>query len=222
VYVPAPFRPHSQGQVFDVIDSHPFATVVTADPGGGVPTVTHLPLLLDRGRGGQGTLVGHLARANPHAELLRLGSPTVAVFHGPYGYVSPSWYRQEPSLPTWNYVAVHAAGTPALVDDPHHLLRLLSRTVDVLEASGGEAQPWVLDQESDYVVGYLGPIVAFELAIESLQAMIKLSQNLDESLRSRVIDGLRRRDHHGDRELADAMQEDAIHEHVAVDGPKDR
>jgi transcriptional regulator len=150
-------------------------------------------------------LVGHLARANPHSDLLGAGAATVAVFAGPSGYVSPSWYRQEPSLPTWNYLAVHAEGIPALVDDPEHLRALLTRTVDHFEARDGGEQPWALDAGSDYVAGYLGAIVAFELPVDSLQASFKLSQNLEEPLRSRVVDGLRRRNSAGDRGLADAM-----------------
>jgi transcriptional regulator len=89
------------------------------------------------------------------------------VFAGPSGYVSPSWYRQEPSLPTWNYLAVHAEGIPALVDDPGHLRALLTRTVDHFEARDGGEQPWALDAGSDYVAGYLGAIVAFELPVDA-------------------------------------------------------
>lgn len=209
MHVPEFFRPSSQDQTFDAMENFPFATVASACPAGSAPFITHLPLLLDRGRGAHGTLVGHIARANPHTSLLREGAPTVAVFHGPHGYVTPTWYRQEPSLPTWNYVAIHATGTPALVDDGTHLRTLLTRTVNYFETRGGGNRPWPLDTDTTYVVGYAKAIVAFEIPIVALEGAFKLSQNIEEPLRSRVVEGLRRRDRCADQSLADAMDAQA-------------
>lgn len=108
MYVPEHFQPADLKQIHEAIEAYPFAALISTTTLDLPPAVTHLPLLLDRDRGPRGTLVGHLARANPHAGLLGRKRPTVAVFSGPHGYISVGWYRQEPSLPTWNYVAVHA------------------------------------------------------------------------------------------------------------------
>lgn len=207
MYVPDAFRPADERDICEVVDRYPFAIVASADHAGCGLAVTHLPMLLDRERGSHGTLVGHLARANPHSQLLASGAPTTIVFHGPQAYVSPTWYQHEPSLPTWNYVAVHATGRPMLREDDAHLLALLSRTVEVCEAAYGESAPWTLDTDSTYVTGYTKFIVAFEMPIASLTASFKLSQNIATPLRARVIDGLRRRNHDWDGALADAMDD---------------
>lgn len=127
MYVPPAFRPHDDAEIFTVIERYPFATLATASPHG-PPTLTHLPLLLDRHRGPHGTLIGHLARANPHCGLLAEGAATTVVFHGPHAYITPTWYAEEPSLPTWNYIAVHATGGSHLVEDEDYLPLRVGRT----------------------------------------------------------------------------------------------
>lgn len=204
MYVPQAFLPASDQEMHDVISRSPFATLITAGPGGPA-AVTHLPLLLDRDTGAHGTLVGHLARGNPHAEMLAGGWPTTAVFHGPQAYVSPAWYEQEPSLPTWNYVAVHAGGRPLLREEPGHLLALLRRTTIELERSFGDSTPWELADDNDSVDRFINEIVAFDLPLDTLEGAFKLSQNVDAALRARVRAGLRNRNDGQDRLLADLM-----------------
>jgi transcriptional regulator len=51
------------------------------------PAITHAPLQFERSRN---VLVGHMARANPHAKALVDGATVTAIFHGPHVYVSPS------------------------------------------------------------------------------------------------------------------------------------
>ena len=55
---------------------------------------------------------GHVARANPHWKQLANGSPVLVMFHGPHTYVSPSWYADTQSVPTWNYAVVRARAAP--------------------------------------------------------------------------------------------------------------
>ena len=65
--------------------------------------------------GEHGLLEGHFAKANPHWRALA-GRETLVVFPGPHSYVSPSSYVERLSVPTWNYIAVHAYGTLELVE----------------------------------------------------------------------------------------------------------
>jgi hypothetical protein len=76
---------------------------------------THLPLVV-KDEGPHGLLEGHFARANRHWQALA-GRETLAVFAGPHSYVSPTLYVDPLSVPTWNYIAVHAYGTLELVED---------------------------------------------------------------------------------------------------------
>src|SRR5262245_53081218 len=139
MYRPPAFREERREVLHELIRHHSFGTLVSLLEG--ELFSTHLPFLLDARRGQHGTLLGHMARANPHwrafepwpgkgdsyqsngpsepSERLE-GSPpaSLATFQGPHAYISPSWYEAEVAVPTWNYVAVHAYGYPRIVTDP--------------------------------------------------------------------------------------------------------
>src|SRR4051794_13841570 len=80
----------------------------------GSATATHLPLLV-KDDGEHGLIEGHFARANQHWQALA-GRETLVVFPGPHSYVSPSFYVEPLSVPTWNYIAIHAYGTLQLIE----------------------------------------------------------------------------------------------------------
>ncbi|RUW63731.1 FMN-binding negative transcriptional regulator [Mesorhizobium sp. M7A.F.Ca.US.008.03.1.1] len=176
MYSKPEFAPLSQDEVFCLIEEAAFATVVTSGPQGLV--VSHLPFVLDRVRGENGTLVSHLARANPQSALIAEGRETVAIFHGPHGYISPSWYPRNPvrdSAPTWNFAVVHCHGHPVSLDD-HATAKHLLQLVDVLEK----------DRDDRWRMRELGPggmerrvphIIGFDLPIDRLEAKFKMGQD---------------------------------------------
>lgn len=141
---------------------------------------THLPVLLDPAQGANGTVFGHLARANRQWQVLAAGGEAMLVFAGADAYVSPGYYpskRDNPrTVPTWNYVAVHAYGRPEVFHDAERLLDVVSRLSDRHEQ--GRDAPWsVQDAPADYIEGMLKAIVGFRLPIERLQGARKLSRN---------------------------------------------
>jgi len=176
MYSKPEFAPLSRDEAFGLIEATAFATVVTSGPKG--LAVSHLPFVLDRTRGANGTLVSHVAGANPHSALIAQGRETVAIFQGPHGYISSSWYPRNPardSAPTWNFAVVHCHGHPVPLDDQgtaRHLLQL----VGVLEK----------DREDHWHMRELGPggmerrmpgIIGFDLPIERLEAKFKMGQD---------------------------------------------
>ena len=187
MYVPPAFRQDAPADLHATIRAYPFATLVSVVDG--APSATHVPLLLDAERGPHGTLVGHVARANPHAGLFDGRSRALAIFHGPHAYVSPRWYAGGPNVPTWNYVVVHASGVLRPIEEPERVRGLLARTAAVFEA-GAEA-PWSPEREPvEYVERLARAIVAFELPIDELVGKRKLSQNKRASDRTGVVAGL--------------------------------
>jgi len=202
MYVPCAFERTDPTELFGFIESHSFALLVSAHDG--EPFATHLPFLLDRVTGAQGTLVGHMARANPHWRDLN-GRPVLAVFSGPHAYVSPSWYEAEDVVPTWNYVAVHATGTFQLVDDPAETAGILAATVATYER--GMPAPWRLDTASDYFRSRARAIVAFRVEITCLEGKWKLSQNHPQERREKVARVLERSEDPDAREVARLMRE---------------
>ena len=188
MYIPKQFQITDTAWCHALMRAQSFAAMITADDAG-LPFATHLPILVDPARGPLGTLRGHVARANPHWRYLSAGRPTLVIFAGAHAYVSPSWYATHPSVPTWNYVAVHATGTGALVEDPEPVKTLLADLVRTYESSGPAA--WSLEGlPADYLAGMQRGIVAFEIPIERLEGKAKLSQNRDAVDQARTREAL--------------------------------
>lgn len=183
MYVPPHFAVSDLRQLHDLIERYSFGLLVSQV--GGVPFASHLPFLLDRTAGPNGTLLGHVARANPHWRELA-GQTALAIFAGPHAYVSPTWYEAENVVPTWNYVAVHAYGRATVTEDRAELLDIVQRSVAVYEAS--LPRPWTLDASSAYTGRQLGAIVGFRIEIERLEGKWKLNQNHPVERRKKVAD----------------------------------
>ncbi|MBJ2266840.1 FMN-binding negative transcriptional regulator [Pseudomonas sp. MF6772] len=154
---------------------------------------SHLPLLLNPDEGPNGTLYGHLAKANRQWQDLQNGSEALVIFAGAEAYVSPGFYPAKAEhgkvVPTWNYLAVHAYGQAEVFTDAERLLTLVSALTDRHE--NGRAQPWkVSDAPVDYIDGMLKAIVGFALPIQRLQGKRKLSQNRSAADIAGVREGL--------------------------------
>ncbi len=188
MYVPKHFEITDTAWCHALMRAQSFAVMVTADDAG-APFATHLPFLVDDTRGPFGTLRGHVARANPHWRYVAAGRQTLVVFSGAHAYVSPSWYASHPSVPTWNYVTVHATGTGTLVEDPARVKALLADLVRVYEGVGPAAWSFT-SLPADYVDGMQRGIVAFEIPIERLEGKAKLSQNRSAEDQARTREAL--------------------------------
>jgi transcriptional regulator len=184
MYIPAHFEAADVAWCHALIRREPFALLIGADHAG-APFATHLPMLLDESPAPRGTLLGHVARPNPQWQLFAPNRPVLVVFPGPHAYVSPSWYGTHPSVPTWNYVAVHAYGVPRMIEDAGRVRALLDRLVHTFE--DGRPAPWRMDSLPDsYVEGMMRGIVAFEIPIDRLEGKAKLSQNRPAADQARV------------------------------------
>jgi transcriptional regulator len=203
MYTPSAFQESDPNRLFDFIEQHSFATLVS--PEAAEPLASHLPLLIDRSVAPHGRLIGHMARANSQwrtADSRRV----LAVFHGPHAYVSHTWYEEENAVPTWNYAAVHAYGVLRRVEDRDRLRAIVARTVDTYESS--LPNPWRLDsQDAGFIDGLLAAIVGFEIDVDRLEGKWKLNQNQNAQRRERVAAVLERSPQAGDREVAELMRQ---------------
>ena len=181
------------GLARSIVRAHPFATLVTTDL-----RATHMPCLADEERGGL-VIVGHVARADPVAESL--SDPLLAIFHGPHGYVSASWYGSD-TIPTWNHVTLHVRGTPEPFDDAMPVLR---RTVEHFESAVD--RPWSLDRMGSTAREMADQVVAFRLPADSWHVEAKLSQDKPADERIRVLAGLERPGAYENRALAATMRD---------------
>lgn len=184
MYIPQYSAVTDLAPLHDAIEQYSFGLLVSNDAGGEV-VASHLPFLLDRSRGPQGTLVAHMARANPQWRT-SAGQKVLVVFSGPHAYVSPTWYAAERVVPTWNYVAVHAYGPLELIEDNDQAIAILEQTVNHFEQP--LPKPWRLSDQPPEFIGQLSrQIVAFRIPIERLEGKWKLNQNHPPERREKVI-----------------------------------
>jgi transcriptional regulator len=144
---------------------------------------THLPLVV-KDEGEHGLIEGHFARANRHWQSLA-GRETLVVFPGPHSYVSPTLYTDPLSVPTWNYIAVHAYGIMQLVDDEPGKDALLKGLI-------AQNEPAYAEQWRNLPEGFrrtlLAGIVGFRIPIARIEGKFKLSQNREPQERRNVHD----------------------------------
>ncbi len=206
VYLPPHFREDQVPVLHEMIRQQPLAALVSSTPGG--LYASHLPLLIEPEPAPFGTLVGHLARANPQWQEATPGAEVLAIFTGPQAYITPAWYATKAEtgkvVPTWNYAAVHAYGTLRFFDDEARLLALVTRLTEAHE--GKRAEPWaVSDAPPEFVRGMLRAIVGFELVVTRLEGKWKMSQNRPPVDIGRIVDGLTREGGPGEAAVADVV-----------------
>ena len=186
MYTPRAFAEADLAGLVWLLARDPFVTLLTPGPGG-LPRVTHLPVLAARD-GGRVTLEGHWARANPQAGH---AGPALVIVHGPHHYVSPGWYPDKAEaarVPTWNYAVAHLHGTLAPLQEEPALASIVSRLGERFEPGvGGE---WAYDPSDPRERGQLRGIIGFRLEVETVELKFKLNQNHPQANVEGVIDGL--------------------------------
>ena len=202
IYVPQHFRAPDAQMLHEFMQTYDFATIVSSSPDG--PVVSHIPMLV-RPSGETLVLAGHMARANHHWRLMDGATPALAIFHGPHGYVSPTWYATAPAVPTWNYGVVHAHGFPTAKEDEAFARGVLEELARRYE--GDRPDSWSpATLPTDYFAGMLKGIVAFEMPVTKLDGKFKLGQNRSVEDRRRTIAALEKAGSSEAAALADFMR----------------
>ncbi len=173
MYTPRSFRVEDLPTLHALIREYSFGVLVSQD--GERPLATHLPFMVDPARGPNGTLIAHMARANPHWKAWSDDTTVLAIFQGPHAYVSPAWYREQETVPTWNYAVVHAYGTPRLVHDPVELRPMVEALLDTHEPAVGNV--WDRSLMESVMGSELQAIVGFEIPIDRIEGKFKFNQN---------------------------------------------
>lgn len=210
MYVPKLLEETDPDVLHGLIRTHPLGMWVTQ--ANGELVANHIPFLLDAGRGRHGTLVAHVARANPVWESFSTTVQSLIVFRGAETYITPSWYPSKQAhgraVPTWNYAVVHVSGMPRAITDRDWLLQFVSRLTDTQEAS--RAQPWkVADAPSDHIDRLLANIVGVEIPIDRIVGKWKANQTSPAADKLGVIAGLLDRGDAQAQEMAALVQRHA-------------
>ncbi len=202
MYTPPAFALDDLQVIHEFIDHYSFGLLVSRDSH--EPLASHLPLLLDRSRGTHGVLRGHMAVENAQWKTAA-DQQVLVVFSGPHAYISPEWYAEDHTVPTWNYIAVHAYGALRVIQDDAAIESLLMDSIQRFES---EKSRWSIDPGSEFFQRMAQMVVSFEIPIARLEGKWKLSQNHSTVRRRRVIEKLEQSSDPQAREIAAHMSPD--------------
>ncbi len=192
MYIPKHFEEKDASQLLSLISAYPLATVVVQT--GDLPVVNHLPLIPDPSDTSSVRLKGHVPRANLLSTSISDGCPCIAVFHGPQGYISPSWYATKQAhgrvVPTWNYEVVHCHGRITLRDDPDWVLDQVTELTDSQE-SGRDQRWFTSDAPEEFTTRLVNSLVGIEVDVEEMRGKSKLSQNQPIENQQSLLDAMK-------------------------------
>jgi transcriptional regulator len=195
------FKAGHPDEVLAYMRTHPFATICGADEKG-VPVATQIPFLFVQ-RGDQLFLQGHFMKKQDHTRAFFQNPNALILFSGAHSYVSASWYTDKQTASTWNYQTVQAAGKLKFQDEAF-LHQLLIRLTENFESQGSTSL--VQNMDPKYVQQMMQAIVAFELEVQSIRHVFKLSQNRDNQSQMNIVEELGKRDPEA-REISRTMKE---------------
>ena len=186
--------PYYKEKDFEVVKSfmkdNSFVVLCGADKSG-YPVATHVPVIIEEIEN-QLYLKGHIMRQTDHHKIFQENPQVLAIFNGPHSYVSASWYTNQHQASTWNYITVHAKGKLQFLEQDA-LIEILDKTTAHFENNA--ASPSLLNKmPEDYVLRLSKAIIAFEIKIETIENVFKLSQNRDSKSFENIIHQLQHQD----------------------------
>ncbi len=167
---------------------YPFAMLIGC--ANDLPAATQVPLLLEE-RDGKIILIGHIMRKQDHQLAFEKNPQVLAVFTGPHTYISATLYTNPQEASTWNYMSVHARGLLKFLDEKglENALRRLSLHFE----NNNLNSPTIFNNLSeDYRTKLMKSIIAFEIEVDSMEHVFKLSQNRDKESYQHIIEHLQK------------------------------
>jgi len=198
MYIPQFNRVEDRQAINAFLETHSFAAVITNTDG--KLMASHLPVLFDEKAN---ILRSHMARANEQWKHFAATDEVLCLFHGPHAYISPSWYEQQHTVPTWNYAVVHVYGKPTLADDAE-LKQIVFDTTAKFEST--MPTPWKIPLSEQEIAGMLKAIVGFKIEITRVEAKFKLGQNRSREDQDKMLRHLQAAPDYDSRALAQFIQ----------------
>jgi len=200
MFVPSGYKFESEAEKIAFMQRYSFATIITNNDRQ-VPLATQLPFVIEQ-RADKLVLSGHFSIANEQARFIEQNTSLI-IFTEPHAYISPTHYSKRESVPTWDYIAVHAYGKAKLITDDTLKLNALEQMINFYEKDYMAQWNSLTDTfKSRMIKG----IVAFELEVTDLQGQKKLSQNKTEAERERIIAQLEKSNNTVEHDLAGYIQ----------------
>lgn len=186
MYRPTAFQEDNIDKLVAFMKANSFATLVSSIDS--IPYASHIPLVVTIEEDVV-KLSGHLAKPNPQWQAFE-SAESLAIFTGPHAYISPTQYEKHESVPTWNYIAVHAYGVPKIImlnDSPQAMNKMINQMIDTYDVDYQSHWDGLSNQFRE---GMMDGIVGFEMAVTRLEGKYKLSQNRSQADRENVSNTL--------------------------------
>jgi transcriptional regulator len=200
MYIPDIYVNENRSEILRFIDKNSFAIVINQS--NSKINATHIPLFIEKSNDKQLVLSGHISKSNPQCENFAENGNVLAIFSGAHSYISSSWYDYE-EVPTWNYLAVHAVGKIEILNKEQKLLHL-ENLVNKYEKKS--ENPISTKSLSEKTMSQANGILAFNIIVEKIEAVKKLSQNKSETNKKSIILHLEKSEDIGAKMIAEEMK----------------
>lgn len=181
------FKEKDKQTILDFIEENPFA-FVTGSYLSGQQVATQIPILLEE-RNGELFLQGHMMRNTDHHKAFVENPNALIVFTGPSCYVSASWYSNPQIGSTWNYMSVHVSGQVNFMTN-EALIAFMRKLTLKFEKGNTQSLTFYDNLPEQFLSKMMPAIVGFEIKVEKLENVFKLSQNRDEISYNNIISKL--------------------------------
>lgn len=200
MFIPDDFDFKDNAEKIAFMKKYSFATIITVKDD--IPIATQLPFIIDD-TSGKLLLRSHFALANEQVDYI-VNNTSLVIFTEPHAYISPSLYEKRESVPTWDYIAIHAYGKARIIEDAEGKIELLEQMISYYEEEYMEQ--WKSLSEK-FKKGMIRGIAAFELEVSDLQGQKKLSQNKSEAERKRIVEHLEQSENTAEKDIAAYIKE---------------
>jgi transcriptional regulator len=164
------------------MQDNPFVTICGVDENG-FPVATQIPVLI-KVENEQIIISGHVMRKQDHSNAFEKNSNVLVIFSAPSAFVSADWYTTKNMGSTWNYQTVHARGKMEIKDESH--LRQLLTDLTLHFEKDADSPTQVKNLSEEYMEQNMKAIYSFDIVVQDLQHVFKLSQNRDEASRATI------------------------------------
>lgn len=178
------FKEKEKQVLLDFMEENPFA-FMTGSFLSGAQVATQIPVLLEE-KDGALFLQGHIMRNTNHHKAFVENPNALLVFTGPSCYVSASWYSNPHIGSTWNYMSVHVAGRVNFMTN-EELIGFMRKLTLKFEKGNTESLTFYDNLPDQFLSKMMPAIVGFEIKVEKLENVFKLSQNRDEASYLNII-----------------------------------
>ncbi|MTI32370.1 FMN-binding negative transcriptional regulator [Xanthovirga aplysinae] len=201
-----PYHKEQNEQIIkQFIEQHPFAFLTGCDSENR-PVATQVPVFIEE-LDGRKILRGHIMKNTDHHKAFLHNENVLAVFTGKHTYVSGTWYSNPHTASTWNYMSVHVKGIIRFLDNKG-LEDVLRMTTLHFEDQNKQSTTVFDNLPLEYKQKVMGALVAFEIEVNEIDSVFKLSQERDFKSYHNIIKNLKEQDEDG-RVIAAEMEKRA-------------